>query len=297
MKKILSLILVIALCSSVFAVDINPPNEQVVNEGLQEFVTGLAETVPAASTMSNVWSDAYAGQIIGIPPHFGVGASAGAAKMDITGIKKAANELGITAVNKLNDDFILPVASIEGVVGGIFVPFDLSGSFMVMNEPIGFSGKNSLQYKIQSFNVKLRVPLLKQNVILPNLSLGVGYANLSGEVFAKSQDINAQVNAAFSSNIFSADVQLSKSVIFLTPYVGARLLLSQSDNTWSYNFNVAGVATVNGNGGYKTDGMDVSYQLFAGTSFNIFVVKLNVNAAIDLKTKVWSAGIGAQVKL
>ena len=44
-------------------------------------------------------------------------------------------------------------------------------------------------------------------------------------------------------------------------------------------------------------GMDVSYQLFAGTSFNILVVKLNVNAAIDVKTKVWSAGIGAHVKL
>ena len=118
MKKILSLILVIALCSSVFAVDINPPNEQVVNEGLQEFVTGLAETVPAASTMSNVWSDAYAGQIIGIPPHFGVGASAGAAKMDITGIKKAANErpktsslLFATCPSFLVSSFFFAVAS------------------------------------------------------------------------------------------------------------------------------------------------------------------------------------------
>ena len=115
MKKILSLSLLLCLCFSAFAIDL--PDTEIVNEGLQEFVTGLADSVPAASTMSNVWSDAYVGQLLGIPPHFGVGASAGAAKMDISGIKKAAKELGINAVDKLKDDFILPVASIAIPIG------------------------------------------------------------------------------------------------------------------------------------------------------------------------------------
>jgi len=91
MKKILSLSLLLCLCFSAFAVDL--PDTEIVNEGLQEFVTGLADSVPAASTMSNLWSDAYVGQLLGIPPHFGVGASAGAAKMDISGIKKAAKDV------------------------------------------------------------------------------------------------------------------------------------------------------------------------------------------------------------
>ena len=286
MKKIFSILLVLFMLSTVFAFE-----AEVVEEGLTEFVTGLAESAPAATTMSNVWADAYAGQLIGIPPHFGVGASAGISKLDISGIKKAANDLGIDSVDNLNDNLVLPV------VGGIFVPFDLSASFFTMSNPIGISGENSLQYQFDSFNVKLRVPLLKQNVILPNLSLGVGYAYLKGEFLAGMKMADTSVKTKFSTSVYSVDAQLSKSVIFLTPYVGARLLLSQSDNTWEYSYYVGGVFDNSNNGGYKTDGMDVSYQLFAGTSFNILVVKLNVNAAIDLKTKVWSAGVGAQVKL
>lgn len=295
MKKILSLSLLLCLCFSAFAIDL--PDTEIVNEGLQEFVTGLADSVPAASTMSNLWSDAYVGQLLGIPPHFGVGASAGAAKMDISGIKKAAKELGINAVDKLNDDFILPVASIEAVVGGVFIPFDISGSFMVMDEPIGFSGENSLQYKIQSFNLKLRVPLLKQNIVLPNLSLGVGFARLSGEFFAEVQDINTHINVKYSSDVYSADVQLSKSVIFLTPYVGARILASKSNNLWDYAYTVSSDISGRDEGNYANEEYNINYQLFAGTSFNILVLKLNVNAAYDVKTKVWSAGAGVQIKL
>ena len=107
MKKIISIFMILCLFTSVFAFD-----KTVVEDGLTEFIDGLADTAPAVSTMNNVWADGYVGQLIGIPPHFGVGASAGLAKMDVTGVKKAAKELGISAVDKLNDDFVLPVASV-----------------------------------------------------------------------------------------------------------------------------------------------------------------------------------------
>ena len=306
MKKIFSILLAMCMLSTVFAVDVDSIansafDKEAVESGLTEFVTALADSAPAATTMSNVWADGYVGQLIGIPPHFGVGASAGASKLDISGIKKAGVGLGIKAIEHLGDDFVLPVASIEAVVGGVFIPFDLSASFFTVSNPIGFAGENSLQYQFDSFNVKLRVPLLKQNVILPNLSVGLGYAQVKGafSVGIANSDVkaNSSLNTTFATSVYSVDAQLSKSIIFLTPYVGARLLLSQSDNTWEYSYNVADYASDKNNGGYKTEEMDVSYQLFAGTSFNILVVKLNVNAAIDLKTKVWSAGIGAQVKL
>ena len=302
MKKIFSILLAMCMLSTVFAVDVDSIvnsafDKEAVESGLTEFVTALADSAPTATTMSNVWADGYVGQLIGIPPHFGVGASAGASKLDISGIKKAGMGLGINAVGKLGDNFILPVASVEAVIGGVFIPFDLSASFFTMSNPIGISGENSLQYQFDSFNVKLRVPVLKQNVILPNLSIGVGYAHLKGEFSVGIEKVNTSLKTNFATSVYSLDAHLSKSVIFLTPYVGARLLLSQSDNTWEYSYDVAGYVQDRNNGGYKTEEMDVSYQLFAGTSFNILVVKLNVNAAIDVKTKVWSAGLGAQVKL
>ena len=248
--------------------------------------------------MNNVWSDGYVGQLIGIPPHFGVGASAGAAKMDITGVKKAAKELGISAADDLDDDFVLPIVSVEAVVGGLFFPFDISGSYMTVKEPVGLSGENSLKYKFDCFNLKIRFPILKQNLVLPNLSLGVGYSKVSGAFLADLANSTTSFKTSFASEVYSADVQLSKSVIFLTPYVGARLLASKSDNSWEYNFD-AGIVSEKGNGTYKTadDKMDVSYQVFAGTSFNFLIFKLNANAAYDLKTKIWSAGLGIHAQL
>ena len=292
MKKIIAIFLVLTLfASSVFAQlpDEEKVDKEKVKVGLTEFVTGLADTVPAVSTMNNVWADAYVGQLIGVPPHLGTGFSAGLAKMDISGVKKAASALGIDSISKLNDNFVLPTISMDFALGGLFLPFDLTGSFWVMKEPVSLGG---LQYSTKSFNVKLRVPILKQNLVLPNLSLGVGYAKNSGE-FSVSADKNLYINTTYSSEIYSADLQVSKSVIFLTPYAGARVLASKSDNSWKYIDPITG----GDKGTYKNEDMNINYQLFAGTSFNFLVVRLNVNAAIDLKSKLWSAGLGVQVKL
>ena len=292
MKKIIAIFLVLTLfASSVFAQlpDEEKVDKEKVKVGLTEFVTGLADTVPAVSTMNNVWADAYVGQLIGVPPHLGTGFSAGLAKMDISCVKKAASALGIDSISKLNDNFVLPTISMDFALGGLFLPFDLTGSFWVMKEPVSLGG---LQYSTKSFNVKLRVPILKQNLVLPNLSLGVGYAKNSGE-FSVSADKNLYINTTYSSEIYSADLQVSKSVIFLTPYAGARVLASKSDNSWKYIDPITG----GDKGTYKNEDMNINYQLFAGTSFNFLVVRLNVNAAIDLKSKLWSAGLGVQVKL
>ena len=58
------------LATSVFAQSFD---SAPVKEGLQDFIEDLADTVPVASTMSNVWADGYVGQLLSIPPHFGVG--------------------------------------------------------------------------------------------------------------------------------------------------------------------------------------------------------------------------------
>lgn len=295
MKKIISILLILMLATSVFAQTLD---EEAVEDGLSDFIEGLAVTAPASTTMSNVWTDAYVGQLIGVPPHLGAGASFGVSKMDITGIKKAAKALGISSTDGLKDDFILPVASIDAVIGGVLFPFDLSGSFIVMNEPIGISGNKALQYKLNAFNLKIRLPIIKQNLVLPNLSIGVGYARTSGEFHvALKQGVETFLTATYQSDVYSADVQLSKNVFFLTPYAGARVLASKSNNTWEYSYEVAGVISGKGKSSYSNDNLNFGYQVFAGTSFNILILRLNVNAAYDFASKVWSVGAGAQIKL
>ena len=293
MKKIISILLILMLATSVFAQTLD---KEAVEDGLSDFIEGLAVTAPASTTMSNVWTDAYVGQLIGVPPHLGVGASFGVSKMDITGIKKAAKALGISSTDGLKDDFILPVASIDAVIGGVLFPFDLSGSFIAMNEPIGISGNKALQYKLNAFNLKIRLPIIKQNLVLPNLSIGVGYARTSGEFHvALKQGVETFLTATYQSDVYSADVQLSKNILFLTPYAGARVLASKSNNTWEYSYEA--VISGEGKGSYSNDNLNFGYQVFAGTSFNILILRLNVNAAYDFASKVWSVGAGAQIKL
>ena len=295
MKKIISILLILMLATSVFAQTLD---KEAVEDGLSDFIEGLAVTAPASTTMSNVWTDAYVGQLIGVPPHLGVGASFGVSKMDITGIKKAAKALGISSTDGLKDDFILPVASIDAVIGGVLFPFDLSGSFIAMNEPIGISGNKALQYKLNAFNLKIRLPIIKQNLVLPNLSIGVGYARTSGEFHvALKQGVETFLITTYQSDVYSADVQLSKNIFFLTPYAGARVLASKSNNTWEYSYEFSGVISGEGKGSYSNDNLNFGYQVFAGTSFNILILRLNVNAAYDFASKVWSVGAGAQIKL
>lgn len=293
MKKIILIMMTLILATSVFAQSFD---SAPVKEGLQDFIEDLADTVPVASTMSNVWADGYVGQLLSIPPHFGVGASAGITKMDITGIKKAAKSLGIDATDNLSDNFVFPVASIDAVIGGLFLPFDLSGSFISMNEP--FELGKALQFKMNAFNLKVRIPILKQNIILPNLSVGFGFAQSSGEISARlNSEVKTFCTASFKSSIYSADVQLSKSIVFLTPYVGARVLASKSENSWEYSYQVGGIYEDSASGTYANNDLNLAYQVYGGVSFNILVLKLNVNAGYDFKSSNWSAGIGAQIKL
>ena len=51
MKKIISILLILMLATSVFAQTLD---KEAVEDGLSDFIKGLAVTAPASTTMSNV---------------------------------------------------------------------------------------------------------------------------------------------------------------------------------------------------------------------------------------------------
>lgn len=306
MKKLISILLVLALCSAVFAQSLPIDPTLTVNKGLDSFAESLANTIPASSGTIGTWNDAYIGQLLAIPPHLGVGASVGLTKLDVTGIKSAASSLKIPAIPSLPDNLVFPTYSIDAIVGGLILPFDLSA--FVTYIPEGKLNFKSLQLTNLSYGAKIRLPLLKENILLPGLSIGVGYSANTGKL--EAGDTSKNIAVSYNTTVYSAEAQLSKSFILVTPYVGARVLASKSENTYDWNLktSVPGIAFA-GNGSYVTPlntdenipefakEFQIDTQIYGGISFNIAIINISANAAYDLLSKMWSGSLAVHLKI
>ncbi|MDR1747928.1 MAG: hypothetical protein LBR47_02590, partial [Spirochaetaceae bacterium] len=190
MKNYISLLTIFAvLTGSIFALD---SSADKIRAGFDEFIGDLAETAPDNAVLSGTWSDGYIGKLIpSMPPHFGVGASLGATKADTTGVNKALKELGISSVSLPGKDneFVFPAMGVEARIGGLFIPFDLGVKFAILDLSNLFGAE--ISYKYNMVGGDIRFPILQQDVIKPNLSIGFGYTYLSGGFGFSGSDVNA----------------------------------------------------------------------------------------------------------
>jgi len=63
--------------------------------GFTAFSADMASTLSYNATVGNNWSDAYIGQLVGVPPHFGVGVSSGATTVESDEMVTLLNTLGV----------------------------------------------------------------------------------------------------------------------------------------------------------------------------------------------------------
>ncbi len=298
MKKYISLLTIFVIVTgSVCALNLNSADR--IETGFDVFIEDLAETMPDNAVLTGTWSDGYIGKLFpSMPPHFGVGASFGVTKIDTTGINSALKELGISSVSlpRRDDEFLFPAMGIEARIGGIFLPFDLGVKFAILDLSNLFGA--GLSYKYNMVGSDIRVPILEQGLIKPNLSIGFGYTYLSGG-FGFSSNI-AEASVDYTSHVFDLTAHLSKTIIFVTPYVGARLLVSKTEGNWAWDaskINPGLSIRDKGDGSYEDAEFKVSGQVFGGASFNLFVVKLNLAGSYNFITQIWGASAGLRVQL
>lgn len=285
MKKLISILLALLLISSVLFAQ---HDATIVTDNMNSFVKQLGINIPNTTSQQNVWADAYIGKVFpSVPPHFGAGVNVSASMLDTTALAAAADQLDITTVpSKLP----LPVFTADARIGGLFIPFDVGVSFM-KTRPMDLK---AIAFDFTTLSADIRYALLEQGLIMPNLSIGAGYSKTYGMLKAsESSDIYTNIN--FKVETITGSVQLSKSVLIATPFVGARILLSKIDNDWSAKSSFLYDQT----GNYTTDYSfkTAQYQAFAGVGINLLVLQFTPSVAYDFNNKIWTGSFSARVKL
>ena len=250
-----------------------------ITEHMNEFSNSLLPVIPNVSLQQGVWPDAYIGKVFpGFPPHLGGGVTAGFATVKTTALKDAIKEMEDALSVKfptLPDTFLFPTITIDAKVGGLFLPFDIGLS--IMKIPNLSLSKLGAPVTVDFFTVggSFRYAILQGNVVLPQLSIGLGGYYSKGYINVGATD-DSYINTNFDSKIFFLETQLSEQFLFVTPFIGLRLAVSQANVSWDIkaaSYTLAGGASYDFSENFA-DSMQPS--LFGGVGFNFLFFHNNI---------------------
>jgi len=303
---------------------------------VDSFSETIAKALPFNSTMGLNWSDAYIGQLIGIPPHFGIGVSTGFTTMPMGSIGKVADLLDYNLPD-VAIGFPLPGYTVEARVGGLILPFDVGLKFGyletgLMDRLIGMN----IDYLL--FGMDFRYSVFDPTLLPIKISAGLGYNYLSGGVSKKfpGKDIvydfsnplgagtyeltvpTPTIGLKWSTNTIEAKAQVCFPLIIITPYAGAGLSYSWSEAGYyiSSNILVDGVpidetsphirdalkTAVNGNvakTGFErmVEDTGINMRLFGGISLNIAFIKFDITGMFNARDGSWGGTFGTRFQL
>lgn len=271
-----------------------------VKANMNEFSKDLLQVIPNVSLQQGVWPDAYIGKVFpGFPPHLGGGVTAGFATVKTTALKDAIKEMEDALSVKfptLSDTFLFPTITVDAKVGGLFLPFDIGLS--IMKIPNLSLSKLGAPVTVDFFTVggSFRYAILQGNVVLPQLSIGLGGYYSKGYINVGATD-GSYINTNFDSKIFFLETQLSKQFLFVTPFIGLRLAVSQANVSWDIkaaSYTLAGGASYDFN---KNFAESIQPSLFGGVGFNFLFFQTTLAASFDMRYKVWGANLSFRAKL
>ena len=312
-KKLMAITVALSLSvSGAFAFDASAFDTQKISDGLSDFAEQLAVAVPQAATQQNVWADAWIGSLLpGI--RLGGGFNFALTNINTEGLAKAASMLGIGGVE---NSYKFPVFTADLRVGGLILPFDADIAVMktgTLTYPEAMTG-SELKAEITTIGFDVRYALVEGGLVLPKVSVGLGYFYNQGSFGISNDDAKADIDYNIHTMYLSAQVSKEFSIpvvrIGLTPFLGGRLFVSDADNDWSWKIKDSGLQTLitaagrdyegSGNVSKSIDYNNFQPQLFAGVGFNFALIQLTASVSIDPKTykedKTWSGALSLRVR-
>ena len=303
MKKIFLITVIIAL------ITVSPGFSQtqvpdfditVLQSTMDDFSGNLARSLPFSSAIGLNWSDAYIGNF----PHFGVGFSLGFTTMDGDSFEELINMFHINMPEFVAGfgGFPIPGYTAEARLGGFVLPFDVGFKF-------GYLPLKPQDIRLDYFLVggDVRYALVKETLILPAISVGAGFNYMTG-AFGRDvgQEIRynygddghyisvgaPEISIDWSTASLDFKAQISKSLVFFTPYLGFGASTGWSKTGYSVEaeiedsnnnleeaiaiFKALGIADLSETGFSSEQGIHGwGFRLFGGFSFNIALIKLD----------------------
>ena len=222
MKKFFIFFLLVLLTVSLSAFDLDD-----VEASFQSFADETANVLPLAANMGLNWNDAFSGNF----PHFGIGLTTGAVFLPSDAFKDVYTLTGESGLEDFpNMGIPLPVYALDGRIGLPVIPVDLGFKFGALNPDTIPLDAISVGFKMVGFDARWAV--FEDKGPLPDLSVGMGYTWLSGDIIApvadqsyvlagtgvSGTDLNltdSEMYYKWSSNILDFKAQVSKKFLIL----------------------------------------------------------------------------------
>lgn len=333
MKKNILAIAILFICFSVNAqesVSKNSVTDQFVN-----FSNTLTSIMPENITALNVWPEAHIGKFFpAFPPHFGFGISAAGTLIDTSFAKDTFDTLSKLILKDMsniklnfecNDIMVLPTCAINARIGGFLLPFDVGvfGVATIPNLPQEFNfGDFDASVEYLTFGADLRYAIYEGNIFMPKVSLGFGYFYAQQELnfdinktksathneVPTNVNINANVNLLLKTHTFFAQMQISKKILIITPFIGARAYYTFFENECDWNYKTQ---SVNGESSApitndrqkvyitnkKFNPDNIRPQVYLGVGLNAPILQVAINVSWNPITNYWSGGSTLNFKL
>jgi hypothetical protein len=286
----------------------------------------MAGDLAVNSTIGANWSDAYIGGF----PHIGVGIELGAAYVSPETSKSIFDALGASLPSAFSGlGMSIPAVGATLKVGIPFLPMDIGIKGGYIPPSVGKNLISAGNVDYTNSGIQLRYALVKQNLVLPNISIGAAYNYQKGSVAAptgiSAQSLsfpsgysvnmsNPDLNLDWTSNKVDFTAQVSKQFFFLVPYAGAGLTVGKSSVTGGLNSNISvtgpgrlsGLETAMGSAApdfsntgfsYSADENKALFRLYGGLSFRIILVDLDTQVMYIPACKAFGASITARAQL
>ena len=328
MKKNILAIAILFICFSMNAQE--SVSKDSVTDQFVNFSNTLTSIMPENITALNVWPEAHIGKFFpAFPPHFGFGISASGTLIDTSFAKDTFDTLSKLILKDMtniklnfecNDIMVLPTCAINARIGGFLLPFDVGvfGVATIPNLPQEFNfGDFDASVEYLTFGADLRYAIYEGNIFMPKVSLGVGYfyaqQELNFDINKTKSDthngvdtnvnINANANLLLKTHTFFAQMQISKKILIITPFIGARAYYTFFENECVWNYKTQSVNGEYSNGqkvyitNKKLNTDNIRPQVYLGVGLNAPILQVAINVSWNPITNYWSGGSTLNFKL
>jgi len=297
------------------------------------FSSSLAQSLPFNSTIGLNWSDAHIGQLLSVPPHFGIGITTGFTTMNFGSINSLLKMFNSSLPNNLNiGGFPLPAYTLDARIGGFLLPFDIGVKFGYLQLGEGLIPNFNLDYLLVGGDIRYALIGGKKSISPLKVSVGVGFNYLKGGIgmpVPGTNDITFTYGGTHSLKITKPELglnwetksldfkaQASLKLLIITPYIGVG-----ASHAWSSaGYGVKSKITVDGHdptpseidtikntfgiSNIDKDGFSQineetgwNFRAFGGLSINLPIVKFDLTGMYDFNSQCYGATFGIRLQL
>lgn len=313
------------------------PHTPEISSAIEHVIDNYINILPENSSLLGAQPEAYIGKLFpSVPPHFTAGISVSGTFLDTSflsdGMKNVSRAIS-DALSGVTDDKIsislnvpermpYPAASVSARIGGIVLPFDIGLHAVTtvggMFDSMDF-GDATVSSDYTTLGADIRYRVYEESLFIPQISLGGGYLyskhtlalgaennyTLKDDGAAEAANLATQLDMSIATHTIFVQIQASKKIAVLTPFIGLRALFTKADCEygWQYETKIDGEKKdyLSDRGGreYTVDFSDtgLNTQVFGGIGLQIALFQLGLTVSYNFGTKYISGAVLLDFKM